>query len=190
MEMSIVLASFVSTERNENLLTVMWLLRDPFMAVESVELCCLFTMFLLRYNRQNTLFFAKKGWTWYPTNNCYLMSHLNQTNIERKNCVWTTKYERLLGLCIVRHVESKSVFSFQPIKRLVFTTLKSAKPAARFQYSFYGPETDNYVVWWWWYTLFCKKDESRLRKTKANSIFCGKFSANHNQAQLHLNQKR
>ena len=35
-------------------------------------------------------------------------------------------------MCIVPHVETKSVFTFQPIKRLVFTAVKSAKPAATF----------------------------------------------------------
>ena len=59
-------------------------------------------------------------------------SHFNPPNIARKNCVWTTKYERLLEMCIVPHVETKSVFTFQPIKRLVSTTVKSAKPAATF----------------------------------------------------------
>ena len=54
----------------------------------------------------------------------------------RKNCVWTTKYMRLLEMCIVQHVETKNVFTFQPIKRLVSMTVKSAKPAARFEYSF------------------------------------------------------
>ena len=29
--------------------------------------------------------FAQKRWTWYPTNNFYLMSHFNQPNIERIN---------------------------------------------------------------------------------------------------------
>ena len=57
------------------------------------------------------------------------MSQLKQPNIERKNCVWTTKYERILEMCIVQHVETKSVFTFQPIKSLDFTTVKSAKPA-------------------------------------------------------------
>ena len=38
------------------------------------------------------------------------MTHLNQPNIERKICVWTTKYERLSEMCIVQHVEMKSVF--------------------------------------------------------------------------------
>ena len=58
------------------------------------------------------------------------MSHYNQQNIERKNCVSTTS--RLLEMCIVQHVETKSVFTFHPIKRLVSTTVKSAKPAATF----------------------------------------------------------
>ena len=58
------------------------------------------------------------------------MSHFNQPNIERKNCVWTTS--RLLEMCIVQHVEMKSVFTFQPKKQLVSTTVKSAKPAVTF----------------------------------------------------------
>ena len=35
-------------------------------------------------------------------------------------------------MCIVQHVERKSVFTFQPKKRLVSTTVKSANPAATF----------------------------------------------------------
>ena len=131
-EMCIVLARIVSTERNENLLTVMQQLRDPFMVVENVEPGCLFTELLLCYRstwrrqkHKTPFFFAKKRWTWYPTNNCYLMPHFNQPNIERKKCVWTTKYERLQEMCIVQHEEMKSVFSFQQIKRLVSATVKS-----------------------------------------------------------------
>ena len=60
------------------------------------------------------------------------MSHFNQPNKERKNCVWTTKYERISEVCIVQLVELKNVFTFQPLKRLVSTTVKSAKPAATF----------------------------------------------------------
>ena len=55
-----------------------------------------------------------------------------QLTKHRKNCVWTTKYERLSEMCIVQHVEMQSVFAFQPIKRLVSTTVKRAKPAATF----------------------------------------------------------
>ena len=46
--------------------------------------------------------------------------------------MWTTKYKRLLKMCIVQHVETKNMFTFQLIKRLVSTTVKSAKPAATF----------------------------------------------------------
>ena len=46
-------------------------------------------------------FIARKRWTWYPTSNYYITTHFNQPNIERKNCVWTTKYERLSEICIV-----------------------------------------------------------------------------------------
>ena len=55
-----------------------------------------------------------------------------QSTKYRKNCVWSTKYKRLLDMCIVRHVDMKSVFTFQPIKRLVPMTVKSVKPAATF----------------------------------------------------------
>ena len=58
------------------------------------------------------------------------MSRFNQTTVERKNCVWTTKCERLMEMCIVQHVEMKIVFTFQPIKGLVSTSVKSAKPEA------------------------------------------------------------
>ena len=60
------------------------------------------------------------------------MSHFNQPNMERKNCAWTIKYERLSEMCFVQHVEMKNVFTFQPMKRLVSTTVKSAKPAVTF----------------------------------------------------------
>ena len=60
------------------------------------------------------------------------MSQFNQPNMERRKCAWITKYEKLSEMCIVPHVETKNVFTFQPIKRLVSTTVKSAKPAVTF----------------------------------------------------------
>ena len=68
------------------------------------------------------------------------MSHFNQPNIERKNYVWTTKYKRLSEMCIVQHVEMKNVFTFQPIKRPVSRTVKSAKPAATFRIFLFGDQ--------------------------------------------------
>ena len=52
--------------------------------------------------------------------------------MEGKNRVWTTKYKRLLEVCIVQHVKTKKVFTFQPVKRLISTTVKRVKPAATF----------------------------------------------------------
>ena len=48
LEMCIVPVSIASTERNANLLVVMWQLRDPLMVVTIVEPGCLFTKFLSR----------------------------------------------------------------------------------------------------------------------------------------------
>ena len=73
-------------------------------------------------------FFVKKRC--YTTNNCSTKSHFNQPNMERKNCAWTLKYERLPEMCIVQHVQSV----VQPMKRLVSTTARSR--LSRFEYSF------------------------------------------------------
>ena len=81
-------------------------------------------------------FFAKKRWTWYPTNIYYFMSHFNQPNIERKNCVWTTKYEKLSEMCLAQHVETKNLFTVQPKIRLFSTTVKMQSLLPRFEYSF------------------------------------------------------
>ena len=55
------------------------------------------------------------------------MSHFNQPNLEKKNCVWTTKYERLSEMCIVQHVEMRTVFTFQPKKPTIFYDCKKCK---------------------------------------------------------------
>ena len=99
------------------------------------------------------------------------MSQFNQPYTEKKNCVWTTKFQKLLEMCIVQHVEKKIVFTFQPIKRLVSATVKSAKTAATFWIFLSRTKTDNYVLWRWWYTLFCKKNDSWLQKRTAISFF-------------------
>ena len=74
-------------------------------------------------------FLLKKRWTRYPMNNCSIISHLNQPNIEKQNCVRRTKYKRQLEMCIIEHVEMKCVFTIQ---LLVSTTVESTKPAATF----------------------------------------------------------
>ena len=63
-----------------------------------------------------TRFFFAKRMNLVPIKQLLFESHFNQPNLERKVCVWTTKYRRLLEMCIVQHVEMKSVFKFQPKK--------------------------------------------------------------------------
>ena len=38
---------------------------------------------------------------------------------KKKNSLWITKYKTLLEMWTVQNEETKSVFTFQPIKRLV-----------------------------------------------------------------------
>ena len=64
------------------------------------------------------------------------MSLFNEPNIERKNCVQTATYERLLGMCIVQHVEVKSVFTFQPINVWFLRVKKVQNLLQRFENSF------------------------------------------------------
>ena len=150
--------------------------------------------FMLQENVKTTktaktrFFLAKKRWTWYPTQNCWLMPHFYQPNIERKNCVWTTKYNRLLEVFIFRHVELKNVFTFQPIK-LVSTTVKSAKPAATFW--IFVLRTKNRQLCCLAEMVHIVLQERRVATTKKKNHlhFWRNFSANHNQAHPDLNQK-
>ena len=116
------------------------------------------------------------------------MPHFNQPNIERKNCVWRTKYERLSEMFIVQHVEMKSVFTFQPIKSLVFTTVKSAKPAATSW--IFLLRTKNRQLCCLAVTVHIALQERRVATTKDHLHFWRNSSANHNQAHPNLNQKR
>ena len=117
------------------------------------------------------------------------MSHFNQPNIERKKCVWTTKYERLSELYIVQHVEMKSVFKFQPIKRLVSSTVKSAKPAATFWILLL--RTKNRQLCCLPVRVHIVLQERRVGATKKKNHlrFWRIFSAHHKQAHPNLNQK-
>ena len=137
LETCIVRASIVPTEKNANLLAIIY----------GCGKCgaWLFVLFILQQHVKTTktdrkrCFFAKKV-NLVP--NKQLLPNVPfqysgsrfyiPPNTERKNFVWTTNYRRLLEMCTVQHVEMKSVITFQPIKRLVSTTVKSAKPAATF----------------------------------------------------------
>ena len=67
-----------------------------------------------------------------PNKQLLLNVPFQSTKYRKKEICEDNKYERLSEMCIVQHVEMKSVFTFQRIKRLDFTTVKSAKPAATF----------------------------------------------------------
>ena len=67
-----------------------------------------------------------------PDKQLFLNVPFQSTKYRKKEFCVEKKYERLLEMCIVSNVETKSVFTFHPIKRLVSTTVKSAKPAATF----------------------------------------------------------
>ena len=135
-------------------------------------------------------FFARKRLLWYPTNNYYLMSHFNQPNIQRKKCVWTTKYEKLSEMSIVQHVEMKSVFTFQPSKRLNSTTVESAKPGESFW--IFLLRTKNRQLCCLAVTVHIALQERRVATMikKNHLLFWLNFSANHNQAHPNLKQRR
>ena len=134
-------------------------------------------------------FSARKIWSWYPTNNYYLMFQFNQPNIETKISVWTTKYERLSEIWIVQHIEMKNVFLFHPVKRLFSTTVKSAEPAATFW--IFLLRTKNRQLCCLAVTVHIVLQERPVATTKKNHLhFWRNSSANHNQAHPNLNQRR
>ena len=118
------------------------------------------------------------------------MSDFNQTKIKRKNCVGTTKYKRLSEMCIVQHRGMKIDFTFQPIKRLVFTTAKSSKPAATFW--IFLLRTKNWHLCCLAVTVHIVLQERRVATTKKKSHLHSwrNFSANHNKAHPILNHKK
>ena len=52
------------------------------------------------------------------------------TKYRKKELCLVNKVRVTIEVCVVQHVEMKSVFTIQPIKRLVSTTVKNAKPAS------------------------------------------------------------
>ena len=93
-------------------------------------------------------------------------------------------------MCYVQHVEMKILFTIQPIKWLVSTTLKSAKPAAPFW--IFLLNTKNRQLCCLAVTVHIVLQERLVTTTKKKKHlhFWRNFSANHNQAHPNLNQKR
>ena len=96
------------------------------------------------------------------------------TKYRKKELCVDNKVRETIGdseMCIVQHVEIKSLFTFQPIKRLVSTTVKRAKPAATFWIFLLRSKNRQYCCLAVTVHVVCNKDESWLRKRKAISIF-------------------
>ena len=96
-------------------------------------------------------------------------------------------------MCIVQHVEKKNMFTFQTIKRLVSTAVKSSKPVATFW--IFLSRTKHRQLW----QLLClamtvhivlQKRQVATTKKKNHLHFWRNFSTNHNKAHLNMNQKR
>ena len=90
-------------------------------------------------------------------------------------------------MCIVQHVEMKSVFTFQPKKRLVSRTVKSAKPAATF--STFLLTTKNRHLCCLVVMEHIVLQKRRVLTTKDRLLYWGTFSANHNQSHPNVNKK-
>ena len=54
------------------------------------------------------------------------------TKYRKKELCVDNKVRGTIEMCIVQHVERKKVFTIQRVQRLIFTTVKSAKPPATF----------------------------------------------------------
>ena len=109
--------------------------------------------------------------------------------MQRKKCVWTTKYRKLINMCIVQHVDMKRVLTFQSKKLLVSTTVKSTKPAATFPIIFLT--TKNRHLCCLVVVLHKGLQQRRVVTTKKSHLnFWRNFSANQNQANPNLNQKK
>ena len=128
---------------------------------------------------------------WYPTNNYYLMSHFNQPNIERKNCLWTKTYESLSEMCIVQHVEMKSVFTFQPKKTTSSYDCKKCKACCKVLNIPFKDQKPTIMLFGVDGThCFARKTRRDYEKEKNHLHIWRNFSANHIQAHPNLNQKR
>ena len=93
-------------------------------------------------------------------------------------------------MCIVQHVEMKSVFTSQPIKRLVSTTLKSAKPAATFCIFLLRTKNRQLPCLVVMEYIVLQEKSTRDYEKEKHLLFSRNFSTNHNQAHPNLNHKR
>ena len=81
------------------------------------------------------------------------------------------QFKMLKELCIVQHVETEFVFTFQTTKILVFMTIKSARPALTCPIFVLRPQKFQLCCLVVMVHIILQKNESRLWKRKSISIF-------------------
>ena len=140
--------------------------KDPFMLQEHVK--------TTKTDKIRLSLLEKDDLGTQQTTITYCPISINQ-KIERKNCVRTTKYERLSEMCIVQHVEMKSSFISQPIKRLVSTTVKIAKLAATFWIFFLKDQKPTIMLFGGDGAHFFARKTSRDYEKEKPSPFLKKF---------------
>ena len=135
-------------------------------------------------------FSAKKWWTWYPTNNCYLLYHFNQSNIEKKQLCVDNKVKEALGDVFFPTCRKENCVYFSTKKTASFYDCKNAKPAATFW--IFILRTKNcqlcYLVKMVHFVL--QERWVATTKKKIHLDFWRNISANHNQEHPNLNEKR
>ena len=82
-------------------------------------------------------------------------------------------------MCNVEHVQIKSVFTFQPIKRPVSTTVKSAKPVATFWIFFLRTKNQHLCFLVVMVHIVLQERRVATMKKKSHLHFWRNFSANH-----------
>ena len=116
----------------------MYQFRNPFMVVESVEFgCCSHSCFYVTGGRKDNknkkhAFSELKKMTLLPDKQLITIVPFRSTKYRKKELYVDNKMNSLLEMCIIHQVEMKSVVIFQPLKRLVPTNVRSAKPATTF----------------------------------------------------------
>ena len=144
-------------------------------------------------NRQNTFFLCQKKMDLVPNKQLLLNVPFQSTKYRKKELCVDNKVRETIGdvYCpTCRNEKCVYISTFQRIKRLVFTTVKSAKPAATFW--IFLLRTKNRQLSCLVVTVPIVLQEKRVATTKKKNHlhFWRNFFANQNQAHPNLNQIR
>ena len=141
-------------------------------------------------NRQNTLFLCWKMMNLVPNRQLLLNVPFQPNKYTRKDLWVDNKVQKTIGdVCIFLHKEMKSVFTFQPIKRPVSTTVKSEKADSMFWIILLRTKNRQLCCFVVMVHIVLQKRRVVTTKKKSHLHFWRNFSANHNQADPNLNQK-